>query len=511
MAKSSTYLITFNDTTKYIYYYNDVTDTWSSPYNTTTQVSGNDFSVAANAMYYDLSKNRLVIGSFKERLPYLLPNDENLTGYLFYSDDFIFSKFINPIAGTTFNHSDSIYTSWIGMADTVLLYYTDDNQFSWKFIDTVGANNYSWFDIPMEDIANLRFKAENLHDATFIISDAVTLLSSRYISILSPIDSTGITYNLLPTSIIVETAHIDKFSLFYAVNDTLVWYPIIFDIVPENTNIDTTTYEWYMPIIYGAIYIKASSSPDTILYEFTPQYGISGPSIRYYPAICWNEGPIQNVFQHQYHVDQTCGWVSGALIENVTSFLDDYGTSYSFSSYFCSPDPCGSTYITSDPIYTYTLIDTTTYNLWDFYESGDSVTYKNRTYFFDLSDSTLRCTDNVNDIDSIFLYDFSSYVDNGATFPTEMYVYNVQRSKIQNEYYPVSTDFEALNDELFKPLILFTVDFPTGRGQTTLYVEALDEPNDGSYVQDVARIFLSLSNRRDYFRGIDPKARKSGR
>ena len=87
-----------------------------------------------------------------------------------------------------------------------------------------------------------------------------------------------------------------------------------------------------------------------------------------------------------------------------------------------------------------------------------------------------------------------------------MQVYQVQRSKIQGEYYPVSQNYESLNDPYFTPVIL--VGGKTARGLRVIAMEALEYPISPYYVQDVSRLFTSLSFTRDYFRGIHPKAEK---
>ena len=48
-------------------------------------------------------------------------------------------------------------------------------------------------------------------------------------------------------------------------------------------------------------------------------------------------------------------------------------------------------------------------------------------------------------------------------------------------------------------------------GRETRIVAALDEPVQAIYEQDIVRIFDNLASRPGMFRGIDPKARKSGR
>lgn len=436
----------------------------------------------------------------------------------------------SPSLGSTYYAQDTIFIkATLLNVDTLFLEYTDNNGFSWNIIDTLYATDgdtaiaYNWVDYPLGEYdAKIRIKSLNRFSNPFDVSKEFTIASIKSIQILSPISE--IIKNvggLQQDTIVVRCQNIEKFSLYYSIEDTLTWTEIILDI-PVTSNIDTVSYIWTMPQEFGKLYILAREISDTTQYVFE-RPGISlGNVKRSYPQICWYmqtyfgasfTNYIQTPIEWNWVVDLSCGWTSFNK-ERVTALIDDKAEgNYTFYSddqpiSFAKDNP-----IQAGSVYLYTLLDTTSVRIGNFYDSGglgDTLEYKDRVYFIVPADSTLRCKDLVNDIDSILITDLTPYFSGHGWYnlPSRIAVYNVQHSKVIDQYFPVNQDFESLNDPDFKGKFLMTGN-KIGGGYLTIGVELLAEPIDPTWVQDIENIYSEISYTRDYFRGINPKARKT--
>ena len=411
--------------------------------------------------------------------------------------------------------------------DTIAIYYSTNSGGSWIEIETdipIDTLLYKWLP-PTSLNGSIIIKVEKESvPSVFDLSDPFYVLGAITITILSPIDST--TTDTLGNSIdiIVEVQGIDSLSLFYGINDSN-WIPIILNIPVVESFIDTITYAWTLPNIRGTIYLKASNVADTATYTFEKIPYYIGPDRTTTPLLCWYESiyfghdlewpsSASTPFNRVRLLDNSCGW--GSYVRRITAQLRDDGTGI---DYWYGPNESWSAAVNNplvhDPVYLTTALDTTAYALGTYYTYGDSVTYKSRQYFFNYSDSTLRCKDLRNDIDSIYIADLKATVlahwnVDLTLYPIDIQIYNVQYSKISGEYFATTDTLENLNDALFKPLLLLRNYVGVSGIKAIVVVEALDTPS-GEYVEDIVTMFTSLTIRRDYFRGIDPKARKKNR
>jgi hypothetical protein len=420
-----------------------------------------------------------------------------------------------PQINDVYQGNDTIHVTWVGTIDTVKAYYSINNGISWTFIDTLF--NFSGYvaATTIDYNGQALIRIADLNDLFSSISGSFTVFSSGAIEILYPLSLTATKSVGDTIHIKVSTVLIDKFSLFYSVNDSLHWVPIVYSIVPTLVK-DTTIYVWILPNINGLIYLLATenTTSDTIDHTTRPSQDI-GTNFPSQPAMCWYYlgGGIIEI---RRYIDGGCGWISGINYQRSTTVINDYATRYEEHTAICY-NPGSIDCITNDPlttgnIYLQTGLGMDIYTPDQFYVGGDTITYKFRRYYIG-SDSIFYCDDLVNGIDSLIINDlhdeFKSWSSSGQ-FPS-LKLYNVQRSKIQNKILPSNTDFEALNDPLFIPVMLLYGDATNGRGKRVFTIASLDEPLNLKAASDKVLLFRELNTTRDYFRGIDPKARRHGR
>lgn len=437
-----------------------------------------------------------------------------------------FLELISPLTTDTYLLGDTIAIQFNhkGMNNAYLEYSTD-NMFSWSPLATISwpdtNHTYLWTSFPS---GNIYIRVRDLYTYLADTSAMQITFSEKLLDIISPIDQT-FTFSV-GTQISIEVAvwNIPKFSLYYAIGDTLQWILIEKDI-PVLNAVDTITYNWTAPSIYGEIWLLAREISDTAIYNFERSALNLGNIKRSFPQICWyTQGYFslpfvnyqQSLVEWNWFVDGSCGWASSHPGEKVTAIIDDKAANpYTFLT-SSGNDGGGRTYaLQAGGVFLYTLLDTAYFRYTDFYNrrgtTNDTLLYKSRLYFVDKSDSTVKIKDLINNLDSILFLDlkpsFNSLVVRWTQFPTMMQIYNVQRTKINGQYFPVNYDFESLNDSDFNPM--FLIGGPrVGGGFYVVTSQMLEEPVSQYYIYDIERIFTSLSYTRNYFRGIHPKAEK---
>lgn len=428
--------------------------------------------------------------------------------YLLSSASLILSE---PAGGENYIAPDSVNITWMGQ-DTVVAYYTKDAGTTYTLIDTISGSPYYWnFTSLSINSDQVMIRITNIDSSAYAESGLFTM-QSHFINIIYPNDSTGTIAVGDTIPIKIEVVGIDTMSTYYAVDDTLNgWVPIVLNDTILITGKDTITYSWPLPPgIYGNIYIKATETADTNKYDLTRGLTGIGVNLSLDPIVCWTNELNTPVESHWVN-DPTCGWGSPPhKLENAT--IKDKADGYDFTSEYCGPpyDTCTVEY--SQGVYLYTALDTTYYTLNQFYDHGDSLTYWYRRYF--IRNDTLFVDDLRNGINDIYVANLAAYIlpYKWVTVPTSIWIYNVQRSKIQGDTLSVSTIFENLNDADFSPQILLSAN-RAGGGYYTMAFDALPKPGPLNPVYDVQRIFLAdgggLKITRTYFRGIDPKAHKT--
>jgi hypothetical protein len=433
-----------------------------------------------------------------------------------------------PTVDTIYSAIDTIkiiFTS--NVIDTAFFYYSDNNKFSWILFDSLAiigdTTEFNWYNTGLSGEVYLKigtrlgFKQES---ARFYIFGLYSL------DILSPINSSATVKVGDTIDVVIKSTNIDSLNIYYAISDSINWIPIAKNIA-TNSIVDTMTFQWVLPNIHGSIWLKASNITDTATTFNKQVIGIGG-GLPSQPAICWYSGsyyysswvwPSWALSPYAYCgvVDPTCGWgYYGAYRFSI--IINDYATGYDF---FKDSVWIGTTagsvangpYNPYSKYFTYTLTDSTAHDIGELFSVGDSITYKNRLYFVNTSDSTLRMNDLVHHVDSVFVADlkdtYKNYWYSGIPMIQN---YNIQPSKLYNKYFPSYLNLETLNSPYFEPVILLSSSNKnTGRGNYTVKVVALSAPNPEPYTQDVVNIFTTLNMTRDYFRGIDPKARRHGR
>lgn len=440
------------------------------------------------------------------------------TGLSFFGGNFITPTTQNyPAGGITVNAAINT------QSDSVKLYYSDDGEFSWNYVVTLPALDtvtYEW-EHPVTGTYTLQFR--DLEETGSFNSQEFYIIADRKITILAPLGTSGSITIGDTIQVVIEVQNISQFSLFYAVNDTINWILIEKDI-PIVNPLDTITYDWVVPNIFGAIWLLARDIADTTVYMEPENYYPIGNLKRSYPQICWGSGTYPTTCVEAFWiVDQLCGWGS-CTRELITSLIPDKagqeGNFYTHTQTYLGCPPLDNT--PSPGVHIYTAIDTTYYRLGEFYQEVNPMTtgmiYKDRYYFFNPADSMFYSNDLINGIDNMLVGDLKPW-----SFPPGhqyantrgwigdiigMQLYHVQRSKIQGQYLPINQDFESLNDLDFIPVMLFRAS-AYGGGQIVRAIPLWDTPIlAGYYVQDVAQLYTSLTTTRDYFRGIHPKAEK---
>jgi hypothetical protein len=226
--------------------------------------------------------------------------------------------------------------------------------------------------------------------------------------------------------------------------------------------------------------------------------------------ICWGDLGGNIIERYRYN-DVSCGWSAVTTWQKVTAVINDYGDGFSFLTGSCpypNQSTCVQNEITVGPVWLYSGIDTTVVPINTFYQDGDTVIYRLYRYYVDETDTILYCDDLLNGLDRLVVTDLSDYTSYFTGIPTDLFVYNVQRSKVQRDTLALNADFESLNDPTFEPLLLIGGLSETGRGEIALRLELLEQPVDLNPAYDKARIFLGLSMTRRTFRGVHPKAEK---
>lgn len=427
---------------------------------------------------------------------------------------------LTPDNSDAFYPGDTINVTYDGTEDTVLLYYTLDNKATWNFIDTATGGSYEWLDwiASLASVNSSYIRATSKDSLVVDDSQEFSVFASAAVDIIYPTDSSGTVAvgDVIP--IMVQTTLCDSVSLWYSVNDTVSWVPIVYNLTDDLVSaIDTITYNWTFPNINGDIYIKANQVADTAIYALERSATSIGSMERNYPTYCWGFSGGTPVAGY-WIVDISCGWgVSDH--EYVTNYLDDDGMGFTYLSNSCPHPYTGCSWNVPAGVWLYDAVDTTYYTLNQFYadtsSSTDTLTYQGRKYY--ILNEKLYATDLVNDIDSILICDMSDYYSHyvggwyiGWIEDPAMQLYNVQRSKIQGDTLSVDTNFESLNDASFTPLLLLYADNTTRRGGTYALELPVGYPPTANPAYDIQRIFLGsgLTVTRDYFRGIDPKAHK---
>ena len=457
-----------------------------------------------------------IVYAMDSKLPWLGPTQSidaqaRLEDRIFMLDGFL--SITTPLNNASFTGTD-INLTYAGGMDSVLFYYSEDLGSTWSFVDTIYNGSYTWLG---NNILSAGINGTTQLYLTSLDSGytsnirEIFYLGAQEINILYPLSlssskSVGDTIHIE-----IETTLVDTFSLFYATGDSTNWIPLALNLTSVGTK-DTVTYVWTIPNIYGAIYLLAtentvSDTADNTIR--TPAHiGSNHPS---QPWICWGSLGGDIIETRRYY-DQSCGWASYATWVKSTMTLNDYADGYTEMLESC-PAPgqyaCVTTnplrspgiWYFNNPVYEYIPLE-------DFYTTDDTIIYKSRRYYIG-ADSVFYCDDLVNGKDSLVISDLGYLYDDPWMGTPSLTLYNIQRSKIQNDTLLALVNLEVRNDQYFIPTMLIHAQI--NRGEYVVGIELLDEPADVNAVSDMVLLFSELNIRRDYFRGIDPKARKSGR
>lgn len=407
-----------------------------------------------------------------------------------------------------------VVISWVGEGGSnpeVEIYYSLDGGVHYTYI-TNSTSPYNWTTYPEVNSTTTRIKL--VLNGYSIESNNFTIINSPTITILSPIDSTGIGSVDSSITIKFESSFLTKVFLAYSDNNAGPWSSVV-EIPIDTINgsyLDTTSYVWSLPNIQGELWLMISEIADTTIYGFNQPLTLVGRQLNSNAGvICWSH-VTGNWIVNYNCLDIACGWTSYAKSQ-WTTLLNDYGIGFDYYKgtsnnscdldYFYKPNPV--------------TIDGNNVSIQSFYGNESSIiTYKGREYYIDVPTKTVRMNDLYNGISNIFVADLSPFCDiySGGYYygwsgcPTRLQLYNVQRSKIEGHSFTTPQDFESLNDPDFVPKILI-IGSAYGFGGDLVYsMETLEFPNPLDPVYDTARIFEDLSIRRTLFRGIDPKANK---
>lgn len=409
---------------------------------------------------------------------------------------------------------DPVVISWIGEGGSnpeVEIYYSLDGGANYTYI-TNSTSPYNWTTYP--ETNSITTKIKLVLNGYSVESGNFTIVNSPSITILSPIDSTGIGNVDSSITIKFESSFLTKVFLAYSDNNAGPWLSVV-EIPIDTINgsyLDTTSYVWSLPNIQGELWLMISEIADTTIYGFNQPLTLVGRQFNSNAGvICWSH-VAGNWIVNYNCLDIACGWASYAKSQ-WTTLLNDYGTGFNYYKgtsnnscdldYFYKPDPV--------------TIDGNNVSIQSFYGNESStITYKGREYYIDVPTKTVRMNDLLNNINSIYVANLAPFCDihiGGYTYgwigcPTRLQLYNVQRSKIEGQSFTTPQDFESLNDPNFTPKILIIGSAYGAGGDLVYSMETLEFPNPLDPVYDTARIFEDLSIRRTLFRGIDPKANK---
>lgn len=431
---------------------------------------------------------------------------------------------IAPNGGETYTWPDTVNIVWTQDASPTAydLYYSLNNGSSWIAIDTtVTDTTYTWI-IPNANSDQVLVRAiDTVGTSIDESNNTFTILPGPEINILHPVIYPR-TITVGDTSwIIIETANVDSLVLFFS-RDSLIWN-LIEGLPIDTTNgffYDTTTYVWTMNFAGpGDVYIKAVTSADTTTYfgEGDVTLNTIGTMGELPPTFCTYDGDIHSAIEDWTWADPSCGWANPTYW-TTTSLINDYGDGYTNTLNYCDGACDDNEWLPWTPMHWIAGGDTTLVAVRDFYsrEDDDSVTYKNRLYWWNPSDSSVYMNDLVNGIDSMKLADLSSYIGPSTTkywrgaapVLVDMQVYNVQWSKLSNQYVDATIDHETLNDPLFTPVLVLI-----GRGGNFyqpkgITMSLLNAPTNQTYAESTVLAFQDPPVLRYYFRGIHPKAEK---
>ena len=442
---------------------------------------------------WDFSTVWGISSNYQDGYPFLLGN--------------IFLVMTAPIAGDAFVKPEDVTISWYGSAGSnpALDIYYSYNGTDYTLIASGVTSPYDW-DFPDTTAYGVTIKLDlNGYE---VVSGAFDIFAQPDIKILSPTSlGTFSAGGSLPIS--VQTAFIDSVQISWS-TDSLSWTKLT-TIQTDESTVDTAIYDWSPPNISGDFFIKAEQPIDTAIT--LPTLSLVGNPLSNDYAICWHYKGGSYV-ERFYELDQCCGWCSGLNLTAYTTLIKDKADGL----YFHNPSILQrriANYPLEFYIPTGVYIDGPQKTLSQFYTHGSHVTYKNRYYYFEPADSTVRCNDLINNIDGIFVVDLKPWISNFSNgywhgwtgIPGTMQIYNVQRSKIQGGSFTSSYDFESLNDSDFVPQILIGGS-AYGHGDLVMTFDALPRPQIiTDHIKDVVRLSPN-EHKRYYFRGIFPKATK---
>lgn len=451
--------------------------------------------------------------------------------YLLWAREYLLSGFINlnypDAAGLTFREDSIITAHWAispGAATEQYLSYSIDAGSSWIPLDTIANvidTSYIWT-IP----ANI-YSSQGLFRVTTNVSSIkdssanfFTILPYSTIEFLYPIEVANQTFFVGDTAHIeLRSIFVDNFLLYWS-HDSLGVYTFLDSVAVDTTNNahwDSTTYVWTFDAgISGPdIWLKATEFGDTTLYGWEETVVDLNQGYPVNLFLCqYDDGG--NMLEHNFRWDPSCAWASPPITWYTRLLPDDgLGPAWTWLSEIFPWPYTGADHPEPDPIYIVTPPDTNTRTITQFYgDAAATVTYQGRTYFVSTLDSTLRCNDNINSIDSLFVADlktsivYTTGLAGGGTWTpgTEiLQVYHVQFSKVQNAYTQYDADFEALNDSWFTPKIVIG---STSSPRRVVTVSALPYPIDPNFAETIQLAYVDATIGRFYFRGIHPKAEK---
>lgn len=417
--------------------------------------------------------------------------------------------------------TDSVYTiTWAGQEiyEPYDIYLSTNAGTDWNVIDTANSNyTYDWT-VPntYSTTALIRITSD---DSTVVDNsdNQFTILPHALITFLYPIEKEAPVLNVGDTAHVkFESIFTDNF-LFYWSNDSTNWH-FIDSITVDTTNgfvQDTSEYIWTFgaDVIGPNIYGKAIAVGDTNIYSFNHDvigYDDGSPVV----GICQTDKGGTSIQKYIYY-DVSCGWGSPSHVY-YTRLIPDDGIGpdwYWISTSFTYPYT-GADFTEPDPVNLVDGVDTTATALTSFYDDpATTLTYKQRTYFIDYADTTLRCNDNRNHIDSIFVSDIGQYwqdyidgqVGQWSGNDLVLQLYNIQWSKLSGQDIESGINYETLNDPSFNPIIVIT---DPSYFNILIGVVALDTPVDLRFPSTIETLYTGAVARRFFFRGIHPKAEK---
>lgn len=448
--------------------------------------------------------------------------------YLQWAYDYLVSDILtlnNPTGGETFEQDSVVLIHWTDGTSTATYAigeYSLDGGSNWIRIDSVAIADTSMSWTVPQSVYTTTGQVRVYTDAASGRDSTTnfTILPHALIEFLYPVEKEAGT--IWPG----DTAHVE-FRSIYVESFLFYWSPdssdgswrYIDSVVVDTANgfvWDSTTYVWTFPenIVGPDLYGRATgvAGSDTALYVFsedvlTFDYGFPVGSY-----ICqYDDGGT--VLEHLFHYDPSCGWASPTQTYYTRLIPDDgIGPSWTYLSEAFTWPYTGADHPEPDLAYTISGADTLPVPWTSLYDQVEVTrpVYKQREYFFDPTDSTLRCNDQANNIDSIFVADIGAVWPSGIgawsdPSAVRLTIYNVQRTKLIGQYFGASIDLETLNDASFAPKIILNVPSLPYR---TRSVPLLGTPIDPLYPETDQLMYINVIAARTFFRGIHPKAEK---